>query len=59
MAKIKIVLSLKHKARLKDADYFVIDDNSTECIFYDETGKELWREKEGQKESSRLEPKEQ
>ncbi len=54
---IKIRLSDKAKARDKGAEYFVLEKK--ECIFYDSKGKELWREKEIQSESSRFESKEQ
>ena len=49
---IKVRLSDKAKARDKGAEYFVL--HKRECIFYDNKGKELWREKEIQKGSSRF-----
>jgi len=55
--KIKIRLSSKAKARDKGAEYFILEDHQY-YIFYDAKGKELWREKELQKESHRFESKE-
>lgn len=53
---IKIRLSDNSEAALKGADYFVLEGN--ERVFYDSSGKELWREKD-KTESSRSDNSEQ
>lgn len=47
MDQIKIRLSDKAKAKEKGAEYFQFD--GLDCVFYDDKGKELWREKTSKK----------